>query len=224
MRKNRKLVLYSGGQTKANHRLHRELIDLVPMKSHVSMTYIPYCYDGHDVFYKRFIKRYRHFGVSQFHCLPVDRPIERISLKLALESDIIYLAGGNTFYFLKNLKDSGMLRHLKSFVKRGGVLAGLSAGAIILTPEITLAGYPHFECDENDVNLENFKSLDLVDLEFFPHFDFSKRLTNALMRYSKNSLYPIFAAEDGAGLVINGSKKTFIGKSCFFLNGQKIEI
>lgn len=220
----RKLVLYSGGQTNKNYPLHQALVDLVDHKRQISMTYIPYCYSGHKKYYLRAVNRYKKFGIKKFHCMPVDRPISTESLKKTLNSDIIYLAGGNTFYFLMHLQKSKMLKPLYNYVKAGGVLAGLSAGALIMTPDIRLAGYPSFDCDDNEVGLKNLKALGLVEAEFFPHLDNSKRLHDALLKYSKKSHHPLFACEDGGGLVIDGHRKTFFGKSCFYVKGHRMDI
>lgn len=219
-----KLVFYSGGQNPENHQLHKALIGLVGKKKRISMTYIPFCSEGAAPFFGRFKRRYRRFGATDFHCLPVDQPFTASEKKKALSSDIIYLAGGNTFYFLNSLRKSKMLTELRNFAKRGGILAGLSAGGIILTPNIELAGFPPFDPDENDVGITQLKALNLVDFEFFPHYANSKRVNDALSMYSLIAKNPIFASHDGGGIVINGNKKTFYGKSYLFYQGKKISV
>ena len=94
--------------------------------------------------------------------------IARSAKTTLLASDVIYLSGGNTYYFLHHLRRSGPIPVLREFVARGGVLAGLSAGAILMTPHIGLAGYPSFDRDENDVGLRNEASLALVDFALPP--------------------------------------------------------
>lgn len=218
----KKLVFYSGGQERSNHIMHRSLVSLVNPKPRIKFTYIPFCSDGSKVFYRRAIRRYSCFGISDFHYLSVDHKISESDLEEALRSDIIYLAGGNTFYFLKHLKKSGILPMLRAFVESGGVLSGLSAGGIIMSPNIRLAGYPSFECDENDVGLKNLKSLKLVNFEFFPHYRKSKKLNDALSFYSETSKYPVYACKDGGGLIVNGNQKTFFGETVIFDKGSKI--
>jgi len=220
-----KAVIYSGGRLKANHRLHQALSDLVGEKRRKSFTYIPFMSEESEYYYRRSIRRYRPFGFTDFHCLRVDQPqISESDVKRAINSDVIYLAGGNTFYFLMHLQRSGMLPLLRKYALAGGVLAGLSAGGILMTPHIGLAGYPRFDCDENDVGLTQLGSLGLVNFEFFPHYRSYARLNGALKRYSQTSQAPIIACEDGGGLVINGDQKTFVGKSCLFINGQRHQI
>lgn len=220
----KKLVFYSGGQERSNRLLHQALSDLVGTKKRKSFTYVPFCWENHQIYYKRAIRRYRCFGFNEFHCLNVDHFIHDVDLEKALRSDVIYLAGGNTFYFLKHLRKSGLLSTLRAFVESGGVLAGLSAGGLIMTPTIHLAGYPHFECDENEVELKNLNALNLVKFEFFPHYRDSKKMREALLSYSEESKYPIYACRDGGGIVFNGTQKNFFGDVFIFNKGHLFKL
>jgi dipeptidase E len=148
-RRRKRLVLYSGGQERRNALIHQDLLALGPSRKDVRMTYVPFCSEGSDVFYRRFVRRYRAYGGTHFDCLPVDQPGLRrdpATARRILDSDIVYLAGGNTFYFLEHLRRAGLLDVLRRFARQGGVLAGLSAGALLLTPHIALAGYPKWAC------------------------------------------------------------------------------
>jgi dipeptidase E len=222
MAKQRTIVLYSGGQESSNARLHDALAELAGNKTQKSMTYIPYISEGSRYFYQRAIRRYRKHGFTVFHRLIVDEPITPYDMNEAFKSDVIYLAGGNTFYFLKHLRKSGILPRLKKYVKDGGILAGLSAGAIIMTPHIGLAAFPEWDADENDVKLKNLTSLGLVQFEFYPHFEDTRRANEAMIAYSKRSKLPIYACEDGHGVIITGDRTTFVGSVYLFINGKKV--
>ena len=109
-------------------------------------------------------------------------------IRRAFRSDAIYLAGGNTFYFLHHLKRSGVFERLKRYAREGGAIGGLSAGAIIQTPSIGLAGYPPWDRDANSVRLKDLRGLGLVDFEFFPHYERGNpRLDRALSQYSRKN-------------------------------------
>ena len=115
--------------------------------------------------------------------------------------DIVYLAGGNTYHFLHHLRVSGLLEAVGRFASRGGVVAGLSAGALILTPHIGLAGYPAWDRDENRIGLSGrgCRGLGLTRFEFFPHYRRSARYRDALLDYSRRSRLPVYACPDGSG-------------------------
>jgi len=223
----KRLVLYSGGQERRNALIHSDLLGLSGSDGEIRMTYVPFCGEGSRMYFARFKRRYRAHGATRFDCVPVDDEAVRGDPQAArriLRSDIVYLAGGNTFYFLKHLRRSGLAPVLRQFVARGGVLAGLSAGAILMTPNIGLAGYPPFDRDENDVDLRDLRALGLVTFEFFPHFVRSRRLRAALADYSRCSGRPLYACRDGSAIVIEDDLFTAHGDVTLYHRGHEIRI
>lgn len=218
-----KLVLYSGGDDKDNLTLDQALFEMVQKKNPV-MTFIPSSSYLSEVEFREFVRHYSKYKVTRFIHFPVDVPFDQTMFKEVMKSDIIHLAGGNTFYFLKYLRQSKMLPHLKAFVERGGILTGLSAGAIMMTSDITMAAEPEFDRDENSVHLQNLKAMNLVDFYFFPHFRQSSRYDSAFKVISKNTDKMIYAAPDGSGIVIYENRITFVGKMFGFYQGKKLTI
>lgn len=87
-----------------------------------------------------------------------------------LNSSAVLISGGNTFQLLHNLRQSGLDKAIVDFShKQDILLAGFSAGALVLTPTIQICNLPGF--DENVVNLKNLNGLGIVDFEVFPHYD-----------------------------------------------------
>lgn len=216
-----KLVFYSGGDSRENRSLDDELINLINKKDPL-FSFIPASsyLSEHD--FKDFVDQYRKLGVRRFIHFPIDVPFDRILIKEVFKSDHIHLGGGNTFYFLKHLRSQKLLPLLKDFVNRGGVLSGLSAGAIMMTPDITTAGYPSFDCDENYDNLKNLNALNLVEMDFFPHYKNSNRYDVEFRKLSKITGRGLLACPDGSGMVINGDKITYIGQCWLFYKGRKV--
>ena len=218
-------VFYSGGQTPKNHQIHEALVALFPRKKRLSMTYIPVWKDGSKVFFARARRRYERFGVTNFRCLPIDAPFSAREMEHALKSDMVYLAGGNTYYYLYHLKKAGLLGKLRKYSRNGGVLAGLSAGGLIMTPHLGLASYPKFERDENLTPLKDFEpALNLVKFEFFPHYHNSKKLVDSLKKYSKSSQYPLLAVPDGGGIILDNEKTTYFGEVSMFHKGKLLPL
>ena len=220
-----RLVLYSGGQLRSNHRLHQKVVELARQKhgkKPLTMTYISFCSENSSVYFYRAKRRFSANGVKNFFCLNVDNSPKAEEIKKAFESDIIYLAGGNTFYYLKYLRESGVLPKLKTFAKNGGVIAGLSAGGLIMSPTVALAADKGLIPDENEVGLKNFKSLGLFQFEFSPHYEGKPREIKAHLAYSKKTRYPVYAVEDGSGVVIDGKELLVYGRAAVFHRGKRI--
>ena len=95
-----------------------------------------------------------------------------------LNAGVLLISGGNTFQLLSNLKKSGLDKVIVRLSHRQDVtLAGFSAGALVLTPKITICNLPGF--DENLVGIDDLSGLGVVDFELFPHYE--KQLHEALL-------------------------------------------
>jgi len=185
-----KLVFYGGGYPEDNIELNRLTLEMSGVKDPV-ITYIPACSIDAEGDFLEFAESFQKLGVGRFLDDAIDMPLDQTMLQQVMKSDIIHLSGGNTYYFLRTLRKARLLKSLKDFVKRGGVLTGLSAGGIIMTPDIRSAGYPTFDCDENDEGLRDLKAMKLVNFEYFPHHRISKRYEIDLLKQSKKIKYPI---------------------------------
>lgn len=218
-----KLVLYSGGDEKDNRELDKSFIQLIGKKNPV-VTFIPSSSYLSDQEFKAFVKHYTKFKIKRFIHFPVDIPFDKIMLQEVLRCDAIHLGGGNTFYFLNSLRKAKLIPALRNFVLRGGVLTGLSAGAILMTENIEMAGYPEFDRDENYVGIKNLSSLNLLNFLFFPHFKNSSRYDAVFKKYTKGHKNIIYACPDGAGIVVCDGELRFIGKTYAFSGGHKFSI
>jgi len=218
-----KLVLYSGGSEEANKDLNLKVLKLVG-KENPKLTFIPSSSYDAEIDFKFFVKEFQTLGVERFMYFCVDLPFTKTLLKEVLDSDLIFLGGGNTFYFLKFLKMNKMFTHFKKFLKRGGVLCGLSAGAIVLTPHVHTATFPDFDRDENIFSMKNLNAGKFVNFEFFPHYRNSLRYEKEMIKYSKKSLLPLFALTDGSGLIVEDNCLTIHGGCRIFQHGRMINL
>jgi dipeptidase E len=215
-----KLVLYSGGGDKDNVGLDKAFLRLLEKKNPV-VTFIPSSSYLSQEEFRSFVKHYSKFKITRFIHFPIDVPFDRIMFQEVMRSDAIHLAGGNTFYFLHSLRKAKLLPELRKFVERGGVLTGLSAGAIMMTENIEMAAYPEFDRDENTVNLKNLTALGLLDFLFFPHFKNSARYDAFFKKYTKEKGKTIYGCPDGSGIVVNGDELSFIGPCYAYSGGHK---
>ncbi|MBP7832385.1 MAG: Type 1 glutamine amidotransferase-like domain-containing protein [Candidatus Levybacteria bacterium] len=84
------------------------------------------------------------------------------------EADIIFVAGGNTFYLLEQAQKSGFLGIAQELVEEGKIYIGSSAGSIITGPDIMPVEY----FDEiSESNISSTRGLNWVDFVILAHYD-----------------------------------------------------
>ena len=218
-----KLVLYSG-YAEQNEPIDRAALRLTGKKN-PKFLFIPSANHIPDFEYEYIRATYGALGVTNIILFNLDRPYSLVDAeKLVRSADIIYLSGGNTFYFLKSIRRHNFDRLLINFVQNGGVLAGLSAGAIIMTPSIATASYPKFDRDENTVGLRSMEALGLVNFEFFPHYSNEPEYARELKKQSALIKRPIYGVGDGGGIIIEKDRISFFGRVWGHVQGKQFEV
>jgi dipeptidase E len=109
---------------------------------------------------------------------------DEIHAKLAA-SDMIYVAGGNTFFLLQELKRTGADRQIAEAVHAGKLYIGESAGAVVASPNIEYA--QAMDSIKKAPDLAGYDALGLVDFYTVPHasnFPFKKAAQKMLDAYS----------------------------------------
>ncbi|MBS8263653.1 peptidase S51 [Mesobacillus boroniphilus] len=200
-----KLVLLS--DLKINHPALttkiKELISPKPFK----LAYIPSRTDKERWYFEKAKPEFTAIGVTDFFYFDIDEEFESSQLEEFNSCDGIFLSGGNTYQFLKNLKERNIVSLIKEMVQEGKPLIGVSAGSIIMSKSIKIAGFH----DQNEVQLTDLNGLELVDFEFMPHWNREKDQLDALLEYSLLQEECIFTCHDGDGIVIDGEKIEFYG-------------
>ncbi len=125
----------------------------------------------------------------------------------------IYLSGGNTYVFMDSANKRKLAPFLKKYLEAGWLLIGASAGAIMMTPSIDLAGY----ADENTPQLKDATSFGFVDFEFHPHFSNSTDENEYLSEYKKKKNVEVYVCENGDGMFVSGQNVRLFGNTSKFL-------
>ncbi|MBS3051434.1 MAG: Type 1 glutamine amidotransferase-like domain-containing protein [Candidatus Aenigmarchaeota archaeon] len=128
-------------------------------------------------------------------------------LKKLNEFDIIYVAGGNTFYLLQKMRESGFDKIIKKLLRGGKIYVGSSAGAAVAGTNIRSI---RFLDDPSKAKLKSFKGLNLVGFVPLPHFGnkkYSKPYTKVMEDLKKTGYKYVKIREGGAAFVKNGKVK-----------------
>lgn len=134
----------------------------------------------------------------------------------------LYIGGGNSFFLLDEMKNSGFYELLKSKVIDGFPVAGNSAGSIIHAKSI-ISAVPY---DQNNVGLRNFKAYNhLGGFDLWCHYD--STMDSVIFEYlNYRDVDKIIALPDYCGLFVNNSNASIIGdrSAWIFKSGVKKEL
>jgi len=126
--------------------------------------------------------------------------------------DVVLVEGGNTFYLLKYVKESGFDKVIKTFLDRGGIYVGISAGTYIAGPDISPTQWKHAE-DKNIVGLKDLRGLGLVDFAIFSHY---KPEHEPIIKENKHKIpYSVVALMDSQAILIENGNIRYIGPGEF---------
>lgn len=122
--------------------------------------------------------------------------------------DIVVVQGGNTFYLLKAVQDSGFDKVIKSLISKGTIYIGISAGTVICCPTIETSGWK--SGDKNIVGLKNLAGLDLVPFNIFVHYN--PKYDEIIRDNASKSKIKTRILTDDQAFLIKGSKITLVGE------------
>ncbi len=205
-----KLVLYSKLEPEINldiqSKINNHLKHMIK-SNNPSVGLIEHTTDRENKYYKRNLEFYNNLGIYNILRFDLDKGYNNKLEKDLFKCDIIHLSGGNTYYFLYMLKKRNLIQKLKDYCINGGILVGVSAGALIASPTIGSARYG----DENEVGLTDLSALNLVNFEIMPHWNRWRYYLEDLKYYSKVNNITIYTVEDGQGIVIEDDSIKFYG-------------
>lgn len=181
----------------------KELTSRKPFK----LAYIPSQTDENKLYFEKAKPEFKELGITEFFYFDVDQEFDWSQVEEFKSCDGIFLSGGNTYLFLKNLQERNIVGCIKEMVFEGKLLIGVSAGSIIMSESIKIAEFH----DQNEVQLTVLTGLGLVDFEFMPHWEREQGQQDELLKYSFHQEESIYTCNDGDGIVINGDKVEFFG-------------
>ncbi len=121
--------------------------------------------------------------------------------------DVIYVCGGNTFYLLQKVMESGFDKKIIDMVNNGIVYVGASAGSILVGPDIEISGIG-VNGDKNDIGIKNTDGFNLTDKIISPHYALPEE--EAISGFEKEKNVKVLRLKDNQALFILGDKEEVI--------------
>lgn len=133
---------------------------------------------------------------------------EEIKQKLK-ENDYIYVTGGNSFFLLQELKQSGADQMIIEEIQKGKLYIGESAGAILLSK--TIEYIKKMDSPLRAPNLTSFSGLNVVDFYTVPHYKeipFSKITKDIEAQYQEQ--LNLCCINNSEGIIVEGTNERMI--------------
>jgi dipeptidase E len=121
--------------------------------------------------------------------------------KVVFQHDIVWISGGNTFYFMYWANKKGLKEILMDFLNKGGVYAGESAGVVCQIRDLE----PIKWADNPDKAPEVItQGMQLTDVVVLPHWGwekYAKTMEKIRDYYVERSIKP-YLLKDGEALIV----------------------
>lgn len=218
------LCIYSSGLHVNDVRIDEAVYNLLSNKRNPRLSMLLASPDAYHFVVPAFSRYLQEFCSTTRNIL-VPENTDEATLKEEIESsDLLFLSGGNTYHFLHNIRKFNLAQVISNFAKNGGIIAGSSAGAILMTPTIKTAEIPTDDADENNDNITDLTALGLVKFEVSPHYISSQKADTELRHYSLVSGKVIYGLSDGTGILLTQSSEKMFGSIMMFTNGEQSKV
>lgn len=125
--------------------------------------------------------------------------------------DVVYMEGGNTYYLLKMIRQSGFEKVLKMYLNKGLIYIGSSAGSYVCCPTIDMATWKEkVNMDMHDRHgVTDFTAMNLVPFLMFVHYE--EKYQDLVKEKQKHINYPLKILNDGQAIKVTDDKVELIG-------------
>ena len=208
-----KLILFS--DQKQTKEVATELTNLIGLDK-PTIGYISSCPDPSREFYSDKKLHYAQLGANITPYFDLEEEYNDNLAELVFKADAIHLSGGNTYRFVYWMARRNLQERLLKFAKSDKAIVGVSAGSIIMTPNIS---YSQFCGDSNDVKLKNLTGLGLVDFYFVPHA-VGNAVDRDILYKSRKENNKVIVASDDDWVVVDDSDLRVYGKPKLIIDGE----
>lgn len=124
------------------------------------------------------------------------------------DKNVVHIEGGNTFYLLKVIRETGFADILKELLDEGRVYIGTSVGSYIMCPTIEVS-------DWNPDGKDRFGVTDFTALNYVPFVlkvHYKDEAENLVKEKMKTLKYPLRILRDGQGILVENNEANFYGE------------
>ena len=207
----KKLMLIGGGETGRGtttyetKEIDEEVVKMTEKENPIFL-FIGLASSHSDSYYDTMKKIYKELGCTTEYLKKkniINNP-DIVKDKIS-RADIIYICGGDTVKLINDIKEYEIDKLLKEAYNRGCVMAGMSAGAIMLAKE----GFSDSLIFRGESDKHEFiKGFKFIDISICPHYHSNEVKDKELLESIKDK--EVYGLENGTALKIIDDKIEFI--------------
>ncbi len=159
-----------------------------------------------------YLDRHRQFFKEQRYNvqeLDLDGKNENELRDFLQDFDAVFVEGGNSFYLLKSIRESGFDKVIKELLPKGLIYIGASAGSYVTCPTIEMALWKHQDKYDHH-GVTNFTAMGLVPFLMTVHYKPENR--DLLKDKISKTSYSTKILDDDQALLIEDDTVRLIGK------------
>jgi dipeptidase E len=193
-----KLILHSDQSFTLTGARDAELLKSLSGKKLPKILYVPSAFNARRKAFDETSAYYSKLGFTHVRLFEPEEGAREEHSQALQEADVVHLSGGEVIAFATRLQATGFDELLKAFLNRGGVLLGVSAGAMVMSRSFKTAQLHRERGD--------FRGLGLIEFEIIPHAIDHFPRQELIQKFAKDNSVPIYAMNDGDIIVVHGRK------------------
>jgi len=142
-----------------------------------------------------------------FEEIDIDGKTEAELRKILSNKDLIHIEGGNAFYLLKCVRESGFDKIIKDLLDRGVVYVGSSAGSYLMCPTVEVAAWKE---SRDKFGVTDFTALNMVPFLIKAHYKLGQ--DDILREKISTASCPVRILTDDQAFLVKDGKAELIGE------------
>lgn len=202
----KKLLLSSNGQFVIEKGIRLFFDDV----SKIKLAYITTAAKGsRDLAYLETDRRLLREGGYDFEELDIEGKDVAEIRKMLAGKDVVWVEGGNTFYLLKAIRESGFDTVIKELIEKGAVYVGSSAGSYVTCPTIEASTWKKPGEGKERFGVTDLTGMSLVPFLLKAHYKPEQR--ELIKEKVSQAEYPTRILRDGQAILVEDEKYTLVG-------------
>ena len=142
----------------------------------------------------------------QIEDIDIEGKDENELMEILKNFDVIFVQGGNPFYFLNAVCESGFQKVAEEMIEKGKIYIGQSAGSMLAGPTIETGLWKRK--DRERYGVTDMTGMNWIDFNIFPHY--KEEYKSIVDEEVAKSKYPVKILTNDQAILIQDDKMTLL--------------